>query len=528
MATSRVAPVTQPTAAQAAPISKKQALWSGGIYTAASAIPRVIGFILLPVYTRVLSPSDYGQLSVALAASAVAIVVFSLGLEIAVFRNLFQLADDLSTRQRFIRSIWTFLLVTPLVLAALVSLALAPVLSASHVLSAPQLALSLVGAAIFISATTVPLAVLRAEQRLREYVLVNAVATVATTSLILILVVGVSAGVTGWLCAVIIGNLVTLIVSIRILPYGLPNPFDREMVRDALRLSLPVMPHFAAMWSLQLADRVLVAAILSTAATGLYSLASNLALPMMMIVVGFGYGFMPAYAHAGKTGDREGSLAGTIGLQVGLICTLCVAWALLSPAAVHLLASPRYASASALTAWIVLGYGFLGLYQIPMNAITLTHGRTKGLAMISGTGAIVNIGLIVAFAPRYGLEAVAIASALGYAALLLAVSVFASSRHATLPYPWRSIAVVVVLSLCGYAGGALTSGATTALDVAVRLCWIAATIIGVGIALVDRGNLQVPYGDAFSRGRNFNLLPISAKSITRRAKRLLRRHDAHV
>ena len=211
------------------------------------------------------------------------------------------------------------------------------------------------------------------------------------------------------------------------------------MVRETLGLSLPILPHFLLLWALQLADRFLVAVILGTAAAGIYSVASNLALPMFIIVLGFGQAFMPAYARAGRSGNTVESLRFTIASQVAVMSILCLACSALAPPAIHLLTDSQYWSAASLAPWIILGYGFQGFYAIPMNGITLTHGKTRGLAIVSGTGAVTNIGLILWLAPIYGLEAVAIASAVGYAALLGGVALFAIYRKAQTPVPVASI-----------------------------------------------------------------------------------------
>lgn len=455
--------------------SHTSVLRSGSIYTLAQIAPRVVSFLLLPVFTQVLSPSDYGQLAVALSASAVASIVFALGLDVIIFRNLFQLADTPSARERFIGSVWTFLLIAPLAMAVLLILGLAPLLSTSHILSADRLALSLLSSAAFVSATSVPLAFLRAEERKRDYLIVIGICTLGSTLLTVAFVVFMSGGVDGWLLALLTANLLTLLCAAKLVPYKRPRPFDRAMLRSALKLSLPIVPHFTAMWSLQLVDRLLVASILSTASAGFYSLASNLALPMLGMVIGFGQGFMPAYARAGVGKAHEKSLSRVVVMQVGIVAILCVACALLGPPAVLILANHRYAPAAPLVPWIVLGYGFLGLYGVPMNGITLTHGRTKGVAIVSVLGAATNISLIVIFAPRYGLEAVAIASAIGYGALLVGVLTFAKLRNASLVYPRKRISMILGVAVLGYALGDLTVGDSSVVDCILRSCWVVVT-----------------------------------------------------
>jgi len=470
--------------------TQTSALRSGMVYTVASAAPRAVGFALLPVFTRVLSPYEYGQLSVALSVIAVASILFALGFDVAVFRNVIQLENDLPARDRFVSSTWTFLLGAPWIMAAICSAVFVPILGASHVLSSGRLVLALVGAAISVGATTVPMVVLRSENRFRAYMLMTGSNTVISTILSLILVVWIHGGVFGYLLSVIAGSAATLVVALRIVPYSLPRPFDVATVRDTLRLSLPIVPHFASLWALQLADRFLVASILGAGAAGLYSVASNLALPMFIIVLGFGQAFMPAYARAGKAGHTKESLRPVIASQVAVMSILCLACAALAPPAIHFLTDSRYSSAAGLAPWIVLGYGFQGFYAIPMNGITLTHGNTKGVVVISGTGAAVNIGLIVWLAPIDGLEAVAIASAIGYAVLLIGVCLFAIYRRARLSYPWPRLVAIVSIALAGYAGCALTSGDTTPLNVVVRLIWIAVATSAIGVAATGAGSVS--------------------------------------
>lgn len=476
-------------AKSAASDGRSSLLRSGAAYTVASAAPRAVGFLLLPLFTKVLSPADYGQLSVALSVNAVASIVFALGFDVAVFRGLFQLAHDPDARSRFMHSTWTFLMVAPMFMAIFCAAIGAPLLGSSKVLSAGRLALSLIAAALYVGSTIVPLTVLRAENRVREYMLLTAIVTLTTTCLTVSFVVWLHTGVTGWLSAIMIANAAGFVAATQIIPYRRPRGFDVGAVRGTLRLSLPVVPHFAALWALQLADRVLVASLLSLGAAGVYSLASNLALPMYMIVIGFGQAFMPDYAKAGQAGHKQDGLQRTMALQTAVVAALCTACALLGPAAVHVL-DGRYSSAAALVPWLVLGYGFLGLYAMPMNGLTLTHGRTKGLAIVSGLGAATNIGLIVGLAPAYGVEAVAIASAVGYGVLLACVLLFARYRRATLQYPWQTITAVLIVGAIGYAGGALSSGDASAMDVLVRVAWVIATTLAIGLVTIGRAPLS--------------------------------------
>jgi O-antigen/teichoic acid export membrane protein len=462
-------------------------LGSGVVYASTMAAQRAVTFLLLPIFTRVLTPAEYGRLSIALSAYAVAVVVFALGMELAIFRNVVHLADDPTARNRFIRSTWTFLVIAPLVGAAIVTALMTPLLWSSSIVKVDELGLSMLAASLYVSATTLPLALLRADRRLRDFVVVNGVATAATAGLTVVLVVVLRAGEMGWLIALNLGGAATLVTAMVVVPYQRPEPFDRAVVWETLRRSLPVMPHFLALWSLQLADRVLLAALVTTAAVGIYSLASSMALPLLVLTTGINQAFMPVYAQAGKS-NAIGSLRSLIELQVAIVSILSLACALLAPVAINVFMDARYQPAAQLTSWIVLGYAFIGLYSIPMNGVTLAYGRSRRIWVVSVPAAVVNLGLIYLFVPSSGLVAAAIASAAGYGALLVGVWLYSLRTRSTLSYPWKILGALLAVSGLTYAGVVLTVSAAHPVDLAVRLMWVAAAA-AVLLAIVKRERL---------------------------------------
>jgi O-antigen/teichoic acid export membrane protein len=417
------------------------ALRSAAIYAVGAALPRAIGLLTLPIYTRVLSPEQYGTFSLLVAISSAVAIVLALGLDVAIFRLYFQLASDPERQQRFVNSVWSVLLVVPTAAACLIGAVAWPLMGQAR-FGGLDLFLALVGSAVSVAALTVPLAVLRAEQRLRTFLVVTSVSTVANVGLSLFFVVGLRWGVRGWLAAAIVANLLTLGTAIVVIPYRRPRPLDRPLLRHALGFGAPLVPHSFAHWALQAADRVVIAGIVSQAALGVYSLASNLGLPVLMLVQSINYGFMPSYARAGAGMESRRRLADVVVLQATVVAFICAGCALLAPPFIDLVTPSSYGHAGALVPWIALGYGFLGLYFIPMNGISLGGGRTKFAAVTSLAGAGTNIGLLYLFVPSGGIHAAAIASAVAYAVLLLAVFVYAWRPENPVRYRWVALAIM--------------------------------------------------------------------------------------
>jgi len=71
----------------------KELLRHSAIYGVGSIIARVLGVLLLPLYTRYLSPSDYGQIETLVALSAVLTALVAQGMKSAFFRFYFDSAE---------------------------------------------------------------------------------------------------------------------------------------------------------------------------------------------------------------------------------------------------------------------------------------------------------------------------------------------------------------------------------------------------------------------------------------------------
>jgi len=453
-------------------LSAARSVRNGAVYATAAAFQRALTFLLLPLYTHALSPSEYGRLGVILMVTTAGAILFSLGLDFALFRNFFQLASDPSGQRRLVSSTWSFLIVASLGAACVLSAVIAPWLPPDAIVRPTELTVGLVGAALFICATTVPLSLLRAQQRLRDYLVLNAISAGATTTFTLALVVGFEMGVPGWLLAVLLANLVAVMSALWIVPWRWPRPFDQHLVRGTLLLGLPLVPHFLGHWALQLADRAVLAGIVSTATLGVYTLAATLSLPALILVQGLGQGFMPTYAAAATSDVERSRLPSVVTLQVVGVLVICLVIALLGPALVDIAAPAAYHGAAPLIPWIVLGYAFLGLYGVPMMGLSLGMGRTQFVWMATAVAAAVNLALVYALVPAYGILAAAIASAIGYLMLLLGVGWHSRSPLNPVRYEWSRLLRAVAVVAAVYTAATLTTGDTGIVNVLARVAWL--------------------------------------------------------
>jgi O-antigen/teichoic acid export membrane protein len=447
------------------------------VFGAGTALQRGIAFALLPVYTRALAPAQYGVLSVLLAVTSAANILFAFGLDMGLFRSFFLYADDPLRKRAFLGSVWRFLLLAPVAGSVVLTAIVSPFLVGTSRVTALDVLLCLLAGAFYVGASTVPLVVMRVEQRLRDFTVLSVVDAIATPSLTLLLVVWLNDGITGWLVAAASSNAILLVAALRIVPWDRGAPFDRSILGSALRFGVTLVPHALALWALFLIDRGVLAGLVSARELGIYSLAANVGLPVVIALQALNQAMMPAYASAGTNpGERE-HLARLVVVQIAVTFVICLAGTLLGGPLLVLIVAHSYDRAAPLVAWIVLGYAFIGMYFVPMNGITLGAGKSGFVWVASILGVTTNVGLLLIFVPSGGITAAAIATAGAFLVLLMGIAIYAHHPRNPVRYKWRQILPLAALAGTVYIAARLTTPSVGAVSILIRSAWIAVFIL---------------------------------------------------
>lgn len=413
---------------------------------------RAIGFVLLPLYTRVLTPQEYGELAVLLTISAGAIAVLSFGLESAIFRSYILLRAEPVEQKRFLNSVGLLALIAPITLAAMSVLLLGPALAEALSVSAWAVGIAAIYAAIHVSVTLVPFAILRAQERLGPFIRLTLLQVVLVTGLTLLFVVVLDFGVVGWLSAGSLGLATVLVFGLRLLQHHWSMRLDRHHIVAALIFGLPLLPHAVAHWGLSLSDRIILGAFSPSATIGQYFLAFNFTLPISTVALAMTRGTAPLYAHAASSESDRSQLPGVITHQVLVAAMTGMAVAVLGPPVIHLAMPSAYGQAAAFVPWLALGTVLLGLYYIPMNVVSILAGNTRWIWIATVGAASVNVILNLLTIPRLGPIAAAVNYSIGYAVLLVGVLIFMRRARENIELDWWRISlgvgIVAAMSVC--------------------------------------------------------------------------------
>jgi len=423
------------------------------IYGLGGLVSRILAVLLLPLYTKYLTPGDYGRIETLIAASAVLVIVLRMGISSAFFRFYFDSQDN-ERRTRVVRTSFWFTMV--MATAGLVlGLVFAPqIADALRLGDHPNLvragAVGLWAQMNYEQLTSL----FRVEERSVAFVLASLANVLITVGATVLLVVAFDKGAIGVLVGNFTGTLCVYAMLLGYRRYQLGLQFDRGLLRGMNRFGLPLVPAALALWAINFIDRWLIAVFKDQGEVGVYSVAVRIASAVLFLLIAFRTAW-PAFAYSIED-DREArrTYSYVLTYVVYLTCWVSLALGVLAPWLVHLLArNAAFHRASDAVALL----SFAGAAYAGYTVLAIGSGRarrTQGNWLVAGAAAALNVGLNIALIPPYGMVGAAIATLAAYLGLFLGMFLYAQ-RVYPVAYQWRRVltaaGVAAALTIVGSA-----------------------------------------------------------------------------
>jgi O-antigen/teichoic acid export membrane protein len=416
------------------------------IYGAGEVAIQVVSLVLLPVFTRYLTPADYGILALLLSVETITKIVYRWGIDASFMRLYYDCETD-AARQRLASTIFWFLaLVNGALLSA--ALILVPTLAARLLgTGGYALAFGLVLVNTFVGGFFfIPFHVMRIEGRPRRFATLTFARSAATLVARLVLVVGLGMSVLGlWVADVV----VTTLFCTALWPWFAPliRPvFSRDLLRQALAFGLPRVPHALAQQAIAVSDRYLLTHFVSLRDIGIYSLGASFGLGLKLFMSAFEYAWAPFYFGAMNEPDAKETFSRVTTYAIGVLVLLACGLTAVAYDVVRLLTAPSYIEAYRIIPWIAFGVVLQGVYLLTSIGLNITK-RTQYYMIGTFAAAATSVAANLLLIPRLGIVGSACANTLSYGVLAVTAMSF-SQRFYPIRYEGRRLASIVV------AGGA--------------------------------------------------------------------------
>jgi O-antigen/teichoic acid export membrane protein len=418
------------------------------VYGLGTLVSRFIAVLLLPVYTRYLSPADYGLIETLIALTAVLTVLLAGGVKSAFFRFYFDYKDEAGKRRVIRTSFWFTMVMGTAGLVACIALA-GPISELLFDTSdhADLVRAAAVGLWAHINYEQMT-SLFRVEQRSVAYLIATLINLGLTVGATILLVVVLEKGPIG----VIVGNFTgTLIVYLLLLAYRreqLGFEWDRPLLREMNRFGMPLVPSGLFLWVLNFSDRFFLVKLSGAREVGLYSVGVRFASAIILLLAAFRTAW-PAFAYSIDDDDEAASTyAFVLTYLVVITSWISLALGVLAPWLVQLLTTESFYDAERVVAPLSFAAVVFGGYMVVVVGIARVR-KTRSNWIITGAAAALNVALNLLLIPEFGMMGAAAATVGAYATLFLGIA-WKAQQLFPVPYQWRRVATAfgTAIALC--------------------------------------------------------------------------------
>lgn len=372
---------------------------------------KLLVFLMLPLYTRVLTSAEYGEVDLIVQTCNILIPIVSAGIMNAVIR--FGLENAINKKSVFSAGLVTILL-------GFVGLCfLEPILQRVEFIS--QYTIYIYLFVLMSNLHSLCSNFIRSQEYVKLYAFDGVFRTILTIILNIVFLVVFRYGIAGYLLSTILSDFISAIMLFliaKLYRFVSISDIDRSIFSSMMRYSLPLIPTTVSAWIIGMSDRYILSYILGSGANGLYAIAYKVP-TIITIVTGI---FMDAWqisaVNEHQKGDGGGFFSKVLNVYSSLVfCGASVIIAL-TKMITKLLTSAEFYSSWVYIPVLVIATVFACLASF-LGSVYMTHKKSEHIFITTLISAVVNIILNFILIPAYGIQGAAIATLLSYICMLI-------------------------------------------------------------------------------------------------------------
>ncbi|WP_296014181.1 oligosaccharide flippase family protein [uncultured Treponema sp.] len=387
------------------------------LYTVGEVVPRIISFLMMPIFTRYLSPADYGILSYTNSVIAFIYVLCTLALNTYVLRFFFDCKTK-EERKKLLGNIFVFIAIINFAVLALFHFT-GPFIIEKAKISVPwkpYFRLAILNNFLE-SFSIIPMLYYRIKQNAKMFVGISLgrciLQYVATFVMLVALGWGVMSQYYGRLITLLPFFVIYIIIMLRHTKMGL----DWRQLKQGLKFSLPLLPGSVSYLVLTSLDKVILERYVSLEIIGIYNIAYTIAFAMNMIIQSFYKALEPSiFQKYNENPDIDAFvpyMKKINNIYNFALYALALILSLFAKEALMIIAGEKYYSAAFYVPLVLIGVIFSGRNVFIECALT---AEKRSIINGIGTmvGSIVSITTNLILIPKIGVVAATIALSFSY------------------------------------------------------------------------------------------------------------------
>ncbi len=389
-------------------------------YLNANIITKLIKFLLIPIKTRLLTPADYGILSIVTSFQTILNVFFNMNFYGGIIRYYHEEKDDFldffKSSIIYIYSINIFFLLILFIFR-------------NFLIQYLGFSIKLYWITIYISFISIPqsffFSYLMASKRSKtySYLMISISLVVSFVSILWMFLLKENRYLGDIYARLLLLSIITVLILIYIF-FKLKGKIviNFNYIKYLIFFGIPLIPHALSGIILMYFDRLIINNIDGFAKAGVYSFAYNIGLIMYITVNSFNKAWNPVFYE--KMNKKEyNSIEYYVKKNIKIIYFIALILILFSNNIIGILANKNYLEAIYILPMIILSYVMVFNYMI-FVAFSFYEKRTYIISINSIIAAIINIILNYIYIPKYGYIAASYTTLFSYIVLFLLHYIF--------------------------------------------------------------------------------------------------------
>ncbi|MBQ8207655.1 MAG: polysaccharide biosynthesis C-terminal domain-containing protein [Clostridia bacterium] len=382
----------------------KKLVSNTAILSVGTLASKILVYLLLPLYTDCLSPSEYSTADLISQTANLLLPLLAVGMVDGIFRFAIDSESDGGRNKVFCVSTYM------VAIGSVIALALIPLLELTGFFEGYSwlIPLYVIASNFHLSAAHF----LRGSGKTKLFSLQGIICTALTIALNLLFLLVFDMGVTGYVLSVVVSDAlmtVFLYTKEKLWKFLRPSNFESELLKKMIKYSVPMIPTTVFWWITNVADRYMIAYFDGDYINGLYAVAFKV--PTLLILVSgiFSEAWQYSAVTDGSGEDRQRFFSRVFDSFQSIVFLAASFLILFAKFFTRVLLADTYADAWQYMPVLVAATVFSSLVTF-MSSVYVKHKRSMNSFITAMIGALANIILNLILIPKYSAQGAAVAT----------------------------------------------------------------------------------------------------------------------
>ncbi len=411
----------------------KQLLSESAIYGLSSILPKLIGLVLIPFYTKVLIPADYGTMNLINAFLSLVLVFSLFSMDNSATRWFYD--SEVEEEQKKIISSWFWFHLSVTIVLSLLLFLFADLIMGKFLRIEDQSLYYIAVAGFFMKsmpAVTVNwFRMLRMPKQTVAYSLFHSLLEIGLT---VYFVLSLKLGVYGIFLGALIGSTVKTLVGLFLMrKWIIPKLFRSSLIRHMFVFALPMIPTSIALWLYNTSSSFFIDYFHGKTDLGLFQIGLSLAGGIVILIYAFKMAF-PPFAFSIYKQKHAKQLFSYVLHLYSFVCILSALLIALFSKEILILFTVEAYYGAFVVAGILVFYNILYGYGtiVGLGSQIVKNNKPHASSIFLGSG--ITLALYFLLVPRFGKEGAAASMLLG--SLIIPIYLYIKSQKSW-PIPYK-------------------------------------------------------------------------------------------